>query len=75
MSMVPEAVVQEINKQLGIKAGQKTKDGWFSLEVVQCMGACSLGPVVEINGKHYDHINPEKIRNIIVALREEGEEI
>lgn len=70
-----EAVVQEINKQLGIKAGQKTKDGWFSLEVVQCMGACSLGPVVEIDGKHYDHINPEKIRNIIAALREEGEEI
>ncbi len=70
-----EAVVQEINKQLGIKPGQKTKDGWFSLEIVQCMGACSLGPVVEIDGRHYDHVIPEKMRNIIVAHREEEEEL
>lgn len=70
-----EAVIQEINKQLGIKPGQKTKDGWFSLEVVQCMGACSLGPVVEIEGRHYDRVTPEKMRNIIVANREEEEEL
>ncbi len=70
-----EAVVNEIHKQIGIKPGARTKDGWFSLETVPCMGACSLGPVVEIDNKHFSHVTAEKIRNIIVTHREEEEEL
>jgi NADH:ubiquinone oxidoreductase subunit E len=47
----------------------------FSLEVVSCMGACSLSPVISINGTFYDHVTLAKIRDILLLYRnrEEGE--
>ena len=42
---------EEIEKILQIKAGQTSKDGKFSLEIVNCLGACSNAPVIIINGK------------------------
>lgn len=62
-------VLQEITKQLGIEPGQTTRNGQFSLEVVSCMGACSLAPVIAVNGVYHAQADQEKIRRIIDELR------
>lgn len=68
-------ILAELEKQLGITAGNTTRSGMFSLEVVSCMGACSLSPVISINGTFYDHVTLAKIRDILLLYRnrEEGE--
>lgn len=45
--------VEELERQLGIKAGETTPDGQFTLETVNCLGACALGPVVVIDGHYF----------------------
>lgn len=46
-------ILEEIKKALGITAGQTTADGKFSLEVVNCVGACAMAPVVIENNKYH----------------------
>ncbi|MCK9617478.1 MAG: NADH-quinone oxidoreductase subunit NuoE [Lentimicrobiaceae bacterium] len=63
-------ILREFEKQLKIKAGQTTRDGVFSLEVVQCVGACSLAPVISINGKFYSKITQTSIKEIIQECKQ-----
>lgn len=58
-------VLQEMEKQLKIKAGQTTRDGLFSIEVVACIGACGLAPVICINGEFYGKITASSITQVI----------
>lgn len=60
-------IVQEVLK---INPGQTTKDGLFSLETVACMGACSLAPVISINGEFYGEMTAEKLKKLISDIRE-----
>jgi NADH:ubiquinone oxidoreductase subunit E len=55
--------------QLGIKPGDITKDGIFSIEVVNCLGACALGPIVKENEIYHHHMTPGKIRKLIETIR------
>ncbi len=57
-------VLDEIEKHLKIKTGQTTKDKLFSLEVVACIGACGLAPVISINGEFYAKVGTETIKGI-----------
>ena len=52
-------------KFLRLKPGQTSRDRLFSLEVVACMGACGLSPVVNVNGEFYAKITPQKLVKII----------
>ena len=63
-------VLEMVSKSLGIKPGQTTRDKVFSLEVVACMGACGLAPVVNVNGEFYAKVTPKKLANIIAECRE-----
>ena len=66
---------QAIN-QLGIKPGEVTDDGMFSIEHVNCLGACALGPIASENGSYHHHMTPAKFRKFISSLsREEKEEV
>ena len=56
-------------KKLGIGHKQVTADGQISLEEVECMGACSWAPAVEINYDFHHHITPEKLDQLIDGLR------
>jgi NADH-quinone oxidoreductase E subunit len=58
-------VLAEMEKQLKISAGQTTRDGLFSLDIVRCMGACALGPVISVNNEFYPATNPSAIAGII----------
>jgi NADH-quinone oxidoreductase subunit E len=58
-------VLQELEKMLRIKAGQTTRDGLFSMEVVACIGACGLAPVICVNGEFHAKVSKEELQGII----------
>lgn len=60
-----EKVLQEFEHILGIRAGQVTADGKFSIESLRCVGACGLAPVVTIDDKVYGKVQPGKVREIL----------
>ena len=62
-------VLQEIEKKLKIKSGQTTSDRLFSIEVVACIGACGLAPVISINGEFYARVRAQSISEIIDSYR------
>jgi NADH:ubiquinone oxidoreductase subunit E len=69
-----EKILQKLEETLGIEAGDTTADGKYSIEVLRCVGACGLGPVVVINDKVYTRVKPEKVREILKNHEEkEGE--
>ena len=61
---------------LGIQPGEVTEDGMFSIEHVNCLGACALGPIASENGSYHHNMTPAKLRKFINSLsREEKEEV
>ncbi|MBI9017530.1 MAG: NAD(P)H-dependent oxidoreductase subunit E [Phycisphaerae bacterium] len=63
------ATLDAVERELGIKAGSTSRDGLFSLEVVACIGACGLAPVISINGEFYAGATGDKIKDIIDIYR------
>jgi NADH-quinone oxidoreductase E subunit len=63
-------VLEMAQKLLKLKAGQTSRDRVFSLEVVACMGACGLSPVMNLNGEFYAKVTPQKLVKIIQECRE-----
>ena len=63
-------VLETVKKELGIEPGQSTKDGLFGLEVVACIGACGLAPVICINGEFHASVTPDKIKKILESYRQ-----
>ena len=55
--------------QLGIQPGEVTEDGLFSIECVNCLGACALGPIASENGSYQHHVTPAKLRTFIESIR------
>lgn len=58
-------ILQELEKQLAIKAGHTTDDLAFTLETVACIGACGLAPVMQINNDTHGRLTPEKLSKIL----------
>ena len=56
-------------EKLGIGHKEVTPDGQFSLEEVECMGACSWAPAIQINYDFYHHVTPEMLDKLIDGLR------
>lgn len=61
-------------RQLGVKTGEVTPDGLFSVEHVNCLGTCALGPIVRENGTYHHHMTPGKLRKLIESLRNQKTE-
>ncbi len=60
-------VLEELERKLEIKAGDTTPDGEYTLETVNCVGACALGPVVVINDEYHGQMTPMKVESILSA--------
>lgn len=58
-------VLECLEKELKISAGQTTRDGLFSIEVVACIGACGLAPVICINGTFHAKVTVDSLKKII----------
>lgn len=63
-------VLDAIIRMLKIEPGQTSRDGLFSLEVVACIGACGLAPVISVNGEYYSGLTPEKARKVMQIYRD-----
>lgn len=62
-------VLEELQKALKIKAGKTSKDGLFSIEVVACIGACGLAPVISVNGEFHAKVTAKSIQEIVENYR------
>lgn len=60
-----QSVIKIIEKQLGIKPGETTDDRKFSLQLINCIGACDHAPAMMVNGKVYSSLRPEKVKTIL----------
>ena len=68
-----ELISAAITDELGIKDGETTEDGLFSLEHVACLGCCSLSPVMMINGEVYSTLTPDKAKKVLRDIRAKSE--
>jgi NADH:ubiquinone oxidoreductase subunit E len=62
-------MVEQVRAQLGLLPGQTTDDGLFTLETVNCLGACALGPILVVDGHYHHHVTPAKLRRVIRSLQ------
>ncbi|SHJ97125.1 NADH-quinone oxidoreductase subunit NuoE [Desulforamulus aeronauticus] len=54
-----------LEQEMGIKAGNTTEDRRFSLDLVRCLGACGIAPVLTVNGEVYPRMTAEKVNEIL----------
>lgn len=66
-------LIEYLEKRLKIKAGQTSRNGKYSIEVVPCMGACGLSPVISVNGKFYGKLILEQLKEILDEIIENEE--
>lgn len=66
------SALSTIQRTLNLKPGQTTRDGNFSLEVVACLGACGLAPVMAVNGEFHAGATAERVTKILRTLRKEA---
>ncbi len=60
-------ILSKIKKELGIEPGQTTRNRKYSLQINRCLGACGIAPVVVVNDKILQKVNPKKIMDIIYS--------
>jgi NADH-quinone oxidoreductase subunit E len=65
-----EPIRKELIRILGIGPGEITRDGWFSLEWVPCLGVCQVSPVISVNGRIIMNVTVKGIREIIDQFRQ-----
>ncbi|MBN2137155.1 MAG: NAD(P)H-dependent oxidoreductase subunit E [Sedimentisphaerales bacterium] len=61
-------ILEAISKEFNVEAGGTTEDRLFSLQAVNCVGACALAPVMIVDGRYYDGVTPESAIEIIRSL-------
>jgi NADH-quinone oxidoreductase subunit E len=64
-----EELYEHASKQLGIGNKEVTQDGQFSLEEVECIGACSWAPAIQVNYDFHHFVTPEKLDALLAELR------
>jgi NADH-quinone oxidoreductase subunit E len=62
-------IKEEIERELDIKPGETTKDFKYTLETVNCVGACALGPIVIIDGKYSGQMKTDKVKTLLESYR------
>ena len=67
-----DQVIEKIKGILDIHEGETTADGVFSLEEVECLGACGYGPTITINDKYYEKVNLDEIEGLMNKSRKEA---
>jgi NADP-reducing hydrogenase subunit HndA len=60
-----DRIVDAFRDLLGVEIGQVTRDGTFSIDVLRCVGACALAPVLTVGEKVYAHVTPDQVKEII----------
>lgn len=66
------AVLDALKRELKVEAGETTRDGLFSLEVVACIGACGLAPVINIDGNFHANLTTQMIPGILNQYKKQS---
>ena len=66
-----EAILGELEKKLKIRSGETRKDGRFSLEAVNCLGACALGPLMMVNNEYHAKMTVDKVGTVFKKYEKE----
>jgi NADH-quinone oxidoreductase subunit E/NADP-reducing hydrogenase subunit HndA len=64
-------VLAELQERLGCEPGELSDDGVFGLEIVRCLGACGLAPVVEVDKKTHSGVRPSQVADILRGSRQD----
>ncbi len=65
-------LLERLKRDLGVREGETTADGKFTLETVNCLGTCPLAPVVVVDAKYHGNTTPPKVKKILKAHEENG---
>jgi NADH:ubiquinone oxidoreductase subunit E len=68
------SIVDEIERKICIRPGQNSEDGQFTLETVNCLGACALAPIVVVDGEYYGQTTMKKVGTILRKYQKSQEE-
>ena len=63
-----EKITKHCSEKLGIKVGETTPDGKFSLSEVECLGSCGTAPMFQINFDYHENLTPERVDEILESL-------
>ena len=69
-----ESIFDHCKKKLGIGHKMTTPDGMFSLEEVECIGACSWAPAMQVNYDFHENLTPEKVDDILDNYRHKAQQ-
>lgn len=64
-----DELLKELESVLGIKAGETTADGKFTLELTECVGQCQATPVITVNSEPYFNVNRARLTEILAACK------
>jgi NADH-quinone oxidoreductase subunit E len=67
-----ETLMHWIDAKLGIKTGETTPDGLFTLKQVECLASCGTGPMMQINDDYYESLTQDKVNRILDDLKRDG---
>ncbi len=67
-----QKIVENLERELKIKAGQTTKDKLITLETVNCLGCCAIGPIVVVDGEYHGEMSSQKALRLLEELKKEG---
>jgi NADH-quinone oxidoreductase subunit E len=63
-----ESLLSRVEKKLGIRTGETTADGRYTLSVVECLGSCGTAPMMMVNEAYHENLTPEKLDALLEAL-------
>ncbi|MBN2050297.1 MAG: NAD(P)H-dependent oxidoreductase subunit E [Spirochaetales bacterium] len=66
-------LLETLQRELGILPGETSSDGLFSLETVACLGACSIAPVIMVNGEFFGRLDNKKVLSLVQDFRNREE--
>jgi NADH:ubiquinone oxidoreductase subunit E len=68
-----QALLEHFERKLGITAGRTTPDGRFTLDRVNCLGACALAPLAVVDGRYYGRMSEAKADSVLAEIRKDGD--
>jgi NADH-quinone oxidoreductase E subunit len=66
--MGAEHLIEHVARKIGVKPGETTADGRFTLSTVECLGSCGTAPVMQVNDDYYENLTEESIDAILDGL-------
>lgn len=64
-----ESVTEHLQKKLGVKLGETSADGRYTLTEVECLGSCGTGPMLQLNDDYHENLTAEKLDALIASLK------